>query len=612
MYTAAIIDYPREDLPKDIWDTSNEELKLQPAIRNEIDDIVMSCLADLDLPDEALIDILIYGSILTNQYNKKTDVDARILLDPEIVSPQYPNTTGDDLFELVRSTIDNVVLTGTERPLNATMVIEGEDTELGKSELGVTENDPIYSFKLEKLLNAGTRTSDNFDPDKEFMKERDEVTDIMLALDNIIRETKTDAIDLDTLQEAVKDVKKPEALIPKIEDKLKELEADIETATAEYTKLKDDRSEGYKVSPDTNRHTAPGNVRYKMLEKYKYIDVLKRLKQILKDGVTKEEISDIIDITGQNIQEVPPSSPTGPMAPTDQNPLSFSDGGMMHGASCPKCGFINPLIAGKSDNFICINCGHHFKHADFQSSPAISTSNETTPYPSDVKIGQSVNLDQIETLLQDSGVSIPVIDKVKEKLKSDPTDTTAKPPQSPQAPEAPNAPQSPTAPESSQPSISPQTGLKPGIPMKQLGQGKLWDDPDAAQAYYEELDRKRADFVESAKLYEEYKSSMKDSYGVILEEMSDVDKHPYRVTWFSSWGPIGHTGARSIQEAARIIWDDLGPNIEVVTGALDELALSGAWGEALPHLLEVHKHNSSNLNEAHMALAINLIAAMVR
>lgn len=589
MQTASIIDYPREDLPKDIWDNSGDELKLQPTIRDEIEDIVFSFLADVNLPDDALIDVLIYGSILTNQYNKKTDVDARILLDPDVVSQVYPDITGDELFEAARNIVDKIILEPTQHPLNATVVIEGEQTELGKSELGISENDPVYSFKLEELINKGTKTPEDFDPDEEFEQERSEVADIMTVLDNIIQETKADAIDYEMIDDAVKDVKNPEKLISKLEEKLKEIEADLEQATDAYTKLKDERSEGYKQTTDENRHKAPGNVRYKMLEKYKYMDVLKKLKRILNDGVSEKEVDDVaeaLQVSGQNTQEVPPVSPTGPAAPVDPNPMSYNDGGMMHGASCPKCGFINPITAAGSKEIACMNCGHKFANTNYHSSPAPSTRNESAPYPSDVKIGEQVDVDEISTLLNEFGIAQNIIDQVKQRMQS-PTNTQ-KPVQSPQAP---NAPKSPNAPDSSKSEAAPQQGLKPGIQMKQLG---------------------AREFIAAVQPFTEYKCIATDDYAVILEEMSEGDKYPYRVFHFDSVGPRSHFFANSIEDAANQIWKDLGPNIEKASGVLDRLALSDQWIAILPKLLEVQRHNQRRAQEGHAVLNSNSIIARAR
>ena len=61
---ASIIDYPREGLDKSIWNTEDKELDLQPDIRADIGDIVYSFLDDMDLPESAVLSVLLPSAFL--------------------------------------------------------------------------------------------------------------------------------------------------------------------------------------------------------------------------------------------------------------------------------------------------------------------------------------------------------------------------------------------------------------------------------------------------------------------------------------------------------------------------------------------------------------------
>ena len=295
MPRASIIDYPREGLDKTIRNVSKEELDLQPKIKDEIVDIVESFVHDLDLPEDAVIDVFIYGSILTNQYNAKTDIDARILLDPDVVGEQYQGMTGDALYDLTENTIHGVLLGGTQHPFNATVVIEGEDTELGQSPLGISDRDPVYSMKSGEVIHEGSGYDESFDPDVEFMEERSDVTEIMTKLDNLVQDAKTNTIDIEMLSEAVGNVGNTDSIIEKIEDRLANLNFIIEKMVHEYNTIKEERSTSYKDGPQDDRHKAPGNIRFKFLEKYKYMDMLKKLKKLFKDGIDPAELDDVAE-----------------------------------------------------------------------------------------------------------------------------------------------------------------------------------------------------------------------------------------------------------------------------------------------------------------------------
>jgi hypothetical protein len=291
---ASIIDYVRDGLDPKLW----EKDRLRPEIRDEMEDIVYSMLDDLELPEQALLGVYIYGSILTNQWNPKTDVDVRILLDPELVYKKYPKVTGDDIFDMVIEKIHDIPLGETQHPFNATVVIKGEPTELGKSELGVTEADPVYDVLKEEMV-VPPAFEEEFDPDEVFEEDRAEADRIMEELDALLRETKTDVLDYEIIQEAVQDVKNPDVLLDKLESKLEEIQEDIESLVKEYTGIKDRRTKSLTEGPEEDwrktRHWAPGNVQHKYLERYKYLDVLRKLKRIFKGGVTEEEVDDVAE-----------------------------------------------------------------------------------------------------------------------------------------------------------------------------------------------------------------------------------------------------------------------------------------------------------------------------
>ena len=290
---ASAIDYIRDQLSEEIWQVGGEEVKLQPAVRDQIEDVVYSALDDLDLPAEALNGLFIYGSILTNRYNSGTDVDCRIQLDPNIVYKKYgEDVTGDDIFDLIIEKVHGIPIEGTKHPLNCSIVIEGEDTELGRSELGKTEEDPVYDVLNEKIVVPPYMYED-IDPDEEFAEEREEADVIMDKLDDLLRELKTDTIDYVWLEDAVKDVKDKDELLEKLESKMEEIEEDVESLVEEYGDIKEMRTKEYN---EGDGGTGPGNVKFKIVEKYFYLDVLRKLKRIFKGGVTEKEVEDIEEI----------------------------------------------------------------------------------------------------------------------------------------------------------------------------------------------------------------------------------------------------------------------------------------------------------------------------
>jgi len=348
---ASVIDYPRASLDPALFDEDH----MVSEVREEVLDIVGAFLDHFELSDDTLVDVLIYGSILTNQWNPHTDVDGRIVLSKDIVNERYPDITGDDLFDETSDMIHDVLIGATDHPLNLTVIIEGDDTLLGKAPLGGTEFDPVYDVLNDEMIVPPTHS--DLDPDETFSEDKDQVKVIMDGLDDLIRETKMDVVDYQTLKDAVKNVSDSDKLLKRLQQKLDEIEQDLSDVSDEYDELKDKRTEALTENPEDDwresRHWAPGNVQYKYLERYRYIDILKKLKHIFKGGVQKSEVKDlekILNVEGQledinapteiNMNEVVRSCPWCGYA--SKKPPMY-----VQGESCPKCGFLSQPYGGE-------------------------------------------------------------------------------------------------------------------------------------------------------------------------------------------------------------------------------------------------------------------------
>ena len=299
---ASVLDIPRDGLDKEIWDVNDEEIRLQPAIRDQILDVVDGFLDDTGIPDEALLGVLVYGSILTNQWNPTTDVDGRILLDKNAMANIMPGVTGDELYEQVEDSVHDIPLGDTQHPLNFTIVLEGEMGELGQ-----TEFDSVFDVLEDSILKDPVFVDEDFDPNEVFSEDLEETKQIMQKIDDLIRETKMDVIDYGILQQAVEQVKNPQKIVDQLNVKIKEVEQDISAVVDEYADISEKRDEAFTKDPEDDwrqsRHWAPGNVQKKFLERYKYIDTMKKLKKIFEGGVTEQEVDDLSEILS-NVQRL--------------------------------------------------------------------------------------------------------------------------------------------------------------------------------------------------------------------------------------------------------------------------------------------------------------------
>lgn len=575
---ASIIDYPRSGLDERIWNVKGKEINLQPKTRSDIEKIIREFLKEVNLPTSSLEDVIIYGSILTNQWNSNTDIDARVILDPEIVSKKYEEVTGDDLFEAARSILHGNLVGNTSHPFNATVVIPGEQTELAQHDLGLTKTDPIFSLRTNQIKNFGEWNTSSFDPDTEFEKERKSADELMQYLDTLIHDVRTKTIDVELLKEAIEYVDNPDEIISKLEEKISSLTTIIYELVTQYELIKKKRSEGYEISPNTmDHHKMPQNIIYKILDKYKYIDIMKKLKLILKNGIQTtevEEIADAVNVTGavdtRPISGVsptaPPTSMTGPPGETEINMEKVPDGAMMHGASCPHCGYVNPLTAAEDGKEVtCQGCGKKFEmgggengQTDFFVNTAPSVEPNTAPYESDVPVyskkGQtnlSINdLDSLKTMLKDLGVSSDILTKLDTAITAPAQQNPIEPTQAPEAPDSPST---------VQPTKDNLSKVKPALtPNKNI---------------MSPLNK-----TSSFQIGNEYKQKGIDFYAAILPEMSEPELkegYRFRVQWFSSKENLGHSSYSSIEEASADVIEELGFELERADGAMDKFAL--AW-----------------------------------
>jgi len=287
----SVIDYVREDLDPDIWTLEDDEVKLRPEVKTQLIDTVMSALDDFDIPESAVKGLFVYGSLLTNQYNKKTDLDCRVLLYKEPMEERYPGLTGEEIFDYLRGQLHDMPLEDSRHPLNVSIMIEGEDE--ADQALARTKYDAVYDVLEDKFIHDPVISPDEFDPQEEFKEERDQVEVVMGYLDSALREAKTKTIDYEVLEEAVHQVRHPEVLRRRLETKLQEIQADLAQLVEDYEQIKDERTRALTTDTGDNPHKAPGNVLYKYLERYQYLDILKKIKHIMKRGLDREEIPEV-------------------------------------------------------------------------------------------------------------------------------------------------------------------------------------------------------------------------------------------------------------------------------------------------------------------------------
>jgi len=276
----AVIDIPRRTYAKGVFDNADTD---NPKLKQTVLDIINNQIKQFN-DIRPVLKYSLVGSILTKTYRDDADLDINVLFD---VPLEDRDVIRKELAKSLRN-INGALVPGTKHPINYYIITDPNVKET---------NDKMADAVFDIKNNTFIRKAKDFKFDSkryaaDFEKKVREI-------DVVQGELKRDIIDYNELKELnPDDVLDLQELIniklDEIEDSIKHL-VDIGN-----TVLKD-RADAFAtdMTPEEiktfgRKNQLPKNVIYKMLEKYHYLTMYKKLKEILSDGeVTDAEINSI-------------------------------------------------------------------------------------------------------------------------------------------------------------------------------------------------------------------------------------------------------------------------------------------------------------------------------
>ena len=276
----AVIDIPRRTYAKGVFDDADTD---NPKLKQGVLDIINNQIKQFN-DIRPVLKYSLVGSILTKTYRDDADLDINVLFD---VPLEDRDVIRKELAKSLRN-INGALVPGTKHPINYYIITDPNVKET---------NDKMADAVFDIKNNTFIRKAKDFKFDSkryaaDFEKKVREI-------DVVQGELKRDIIDYNELKELnPDDVLDLQELIniklDEIEDSIKHL-VDIGN-----TVLKD-RADAFAtdMTPEEiktfgRKNQLPKNVIYKMLEKYHYLTMYKKLKEILSDGeVTDAEINSI-------------------------------------------------------------------------------------------------------------------------------------------------------------------------------------------------------------------------------------------------------------------------------------------------------------------------------
>lgn len=271
----SIIDPKRSSLSPIVFNKpKNPNPRLKPKVRSFILDRIHDLAQDMPIVGYTLI-----GSILTLRYTDDSDLDINVLISG--------NNADIEKFRKISAKKSGKVVPGTKHPVNLHIVNTEKDFENANESA-----DAVYDLDDDIFIK---REIDRpFHIEKYFGAFKQHVSKINLLKQDL----KHDLIDYEQLKKAdKKEVKNLRALIQK---ELDEIEKSAVGLADHLEKIKQDRRDAFAKplsSDDIRKYGAknrlPENVLYKLLEKYHYLEFLKRVDDIIgDDGKVSDDEAD--------------------------------------------------------------------------------------------------------------------------------------------------------------------------------------------------------------------------------------------------------------------------------------------------------------------------------
>lgn len=271
----SVIDTTRKTLDPLVFDKQGDKYVMRPDMVSFLQDVVK----EIDEEVVSVNDFFVKGSILSFQWLDYTDIDLLLEIDP--VNEADRRRIQDEIDERF-----NINVPGTEHPLQI-YVNPGKydfknadgiyylDRGWARGPYNIAVNIDNYMNKFNKMVGS---------------------------VDLATGELKRNIIDYNILKKLPKD--EIAGLEGKIEQKLAEINDDVETLVFQYKHIRDMRHNAFRedmtpkeIAEYGTKNALPENVVFKLMEKYQYTAIMRKLKSLIADDEIEDcEIEEIEDI----------------------------------------------------------------------------------------------------------------------------------------------------------------------------------------------------------------------------------------------------------------------------------------------------------------------------
>jgi hypothetical protein len=273
----SILDEPQKEMDQKVWEG------VPPRLRQEIFVQIANGLLFLG-EDAPITKLVVAGSLTGLRWTEDSDLDVTVILD---VSEEELEDLKSKLPE-----VNGEFAAGTKHPINYFLM--NQDPGLARFDAAY---EPLNKEWLKPPKTEGISVADVYDKFKGLFKK----------IDLEKEEAKRSIVDIKLLERALENSSDPRAVAEKIVQRIQDLDKSVDDLAQTFKKVHKDRNQAFsdyeKVGGGSESpNLQPENVKYKMLERYHYLDFLKQLYKLTKkDGVeTPEGFEKVADLLSKN------------------------------------------------------------------------------------------------------------------------------------------------------------------------------------------------------------------------------------------------------------------------------------------------------------------------
>lgn len=260
----SVIDYERKRLAPTVW---GEDGNIIPQLRSFIFGLIRK-----NYP--GAIGAYVLGSITTKRYTSDSDIDVEVVM-PKSVDLKIYGKISQEL------TKENIRFHGSPHTIGFYAVHPNDHKDALEKTVGA------YDLVQDKWIKHPEDVGADADQMEDAFK--GQIKDVDISLGELNRDMR----DIQRLIDAFPEVPKEQQqqILQKLQDKKEEIEEDLAAITEDYDELHRARAASFAKELESdpaagqkhlNNQTLPGNVVFKMMERYGYRELLEKLRDIYK------------------------------------------------------------------------------------------------------------------------------------------------------------------------------------------------------------------------------------------------------------------------------------------------------------------------------------------